>query len=104
MPRAANAGHGTASSRGEASWAGGRAVSSNYALLLEGSKEFSTLADRCWRDLQHHASRLLAEAPRWKTRDEELSGLLEDLCATRVSSPVAAGGNPLTMSSASLLR
>ena len=66
VPRQANAGHGTSRHySGEAHFAGGRQHgSSNYHLLLEGAKEFQSLADACWRDLQKHAATLLADAPR----------------------------------------
>ena len=67
VPRATNAGHGTCPSRGaagEARWASTRAVSSNYSLLIEGAKEFSTLADLCWANLKRNTTALLATAPR----------------------------------------
>ena len=75
VPRQANAGHGTSRHySGEAHFAGGRQHgSSNYHLLLEGAKEFQSLAD----------------APRAQpaSRAEELDDLLEDLAVTRPVPP-----------------
>jgi len=102
VPRQANAGHGTSRHySGEAHFAGGRQHgSSNYHLLLEGAKEFQSLADACWRDLQKHAATLLADAPRAKpaSRAEELDDLLEDLAVTRPvpPSPSRRGGGVRT--------
>jgi hypothetical protein len=85
VPRATNAGHGTCagSAGGEARWAGGRAVSSNYSLLIEGSKEFSTLADQCWSNLKKNTAKLLASTRRATSRGEELTDLMDDLTMTR---------------------
>ena len=77
-----------------AAFAGGRAASSNYHLLLEGSREFQSLADACWRDLQKHTATLLADAPRATpaSRAEELDDLLQDMAVTRpVQSPRHGG-------------
>ena len=62
---------------------GGRAVSSNYSLLIEGSKEFSTLADQCWSNLKKNTAKLLASTRRATSRGEELTDLMDDLTMTR---------------------
>ncbi|KAH8074328.1 hypothetical protein JL721_1883 [Aureococcus anophagefferens] len=94
VPRATNAGHGTCagSAGGEARWAGGRAVSSNYSLLIEGSKEFSTLADQCWSNLKKNTAKLLASTRRATSRGEELTDLMDDLTMTRPAPDAAGGG------------
>ena len=99
IPRQANAGHGTSKHYGgESAFAGGRAASSNYHLLLEGSKEFQSLADACWRDLQKHTATLLADAPRAKpaSRAEELDDLLQDMAVTRPVPPSPRRGGVRT--------
>ncbi|KAK7250273.1 hypothetical protein SO694_00007163 [Aureococcus anophagefferens] len=72
---------------------GGRAVSSNYSLLIEGSKEFSTLADQCWSNLKKNTAKLLASTRRATSRGEELTDLMDDLTMTRPA-PDAARRRP----------
>ncbi|KAH8047454.1 hypothetical protein JL722_13083 [Aureococcus anophagefferens] len=106
VPRATNAGHGTCagSAGGEARWAGGRAVSSNYSLLIEGSKEFSTLADQCWSNLKKNTAKLLASTRRATSRGEELTDLMDDLTMTRPAPDAAAADAAVFDTTHSLLR
>ena len=96
VPRATNAGHGTCpGNAGEARWAGGRKVSSNYNLLIEGSKEFQTLADQCWANLKRNTAKLLATTHRAQNRGDELTDLMDDLTLTRPANH-ATGGQSTT--------
>ena len=96
VPRATNAGHGTCpGTAGEARWAGGRKVSSNYNLLIEGSKEFQTLADQCWANLKRNTAKLLATTHRAQNRGDELTDLMDDLTLTRPANH-ATGGQSTT--------